>query len=220
MTTANDASSQRVRAALAVTAWTAALLQFMLSIRAALASGQTALDGVEAFFSYFTVLTNLFVALAAALPLIAGNTGLGRFFARPTVLGCATTAIVMVGAGYHLLLRDVWDPQGLQRVADNLLHYVVPVATLVYWLVFAPRVRLGMLAPLVWCLYPLGYLAYVLVRGALTGLYPYYFIDAANLGYPKVMLNAAGMFGAFLAVGALVRAVAVLGGRRRDSPAG
>ena len=36
----------------------------------------------------------------------------------------AVTAIVLVGLGYHVLLRNIWDPQGAQWLADVLLHHL------------------------------------------------------------------------------------------------
>ena len=209
---------RKMLAALAVVAWSALLLQLYLSIELAFSNGRGALHGTLAFLAYFTVLTNLFVALSATLPLVAGATPPGRFFAKPEVLGCAITSIVIVGAGYHLLLRNAWSPQGLQLLADNLLHYVVPLCALAYWVVFAPRNRLAALAPLAWCIYPVGYFIYALIRGELTGMYPYYFIDVAELGFAKVLANSAAMLVVFLMVGMAVRFIPVLRGAAR-SPA-
>lgn len=205
-------------AALAVVAWSALLLQLYLSIELAFSNGRGVIHGTLAFLAYFTVLTNLFVALSATLPLVAGATLPGRFFAKPEVLGCAITSIVMVGAGYHVLLRNAWSPQGLQLLADYLLHYAVPLCALAYWVVFAPRTRLGALAPLAWCIYPVGYFIYALIRGELTGMYPYYFIDVAELGFAKVLANSAAMLVVFLLVGMAVRFIPVLRGAAR-SPA-
>lgn len=205
-------------AALAIVAWSALLLQLYLSIELAFSNGRGVLHGTLAFLAYFTVLTNLFVALAASLPLVAGATGPGRFFAKPEVLGCAITSIVMVGAGYHVLLRNAWSPQGLQLLADYLLHYVVPLCALAYWVVFAPRIRIGALAPLAWCIYPVAYFIYALIRGELSGMYPYYFIDVAKIGFAKVLANSAAMLVAFLLVGMAVRFIPILRGAAR-SPA-
>ena len=202
-------------ALLAAVAWLALLLQLYLSIELAISNGRSVIHGTFAFLAYFTVLTNLFVALAASLPLLAGATRLGRFFARPDVLGCAITSIVMVGAGYHLLLRNAWNPQGLQLVADYMLHYVVPLCALVYWVVFAPRTRIGALAPLIWCLYPIGYFIYALIRGELTGTYPYYFIDVGSIGFVRVLANSAAMLLAFALVGSAIRLIYVLRGTSR-----
>ena len=218
MKTKPHALDRMMLALLAAVAWLALLLQLYLSIELALSNGRGVIHGTLAFFAYFTVLTNLFVALAASLPLVAGATGPGRFFANPEVLGCAITSIVMVGAGYHLLLRNAWNPQGLQLLADYLLHYVVPLCALAYWVAFAPRNRLAALAPLAWCIYPIAYFIYALIRGELTGMYPYYFIDVAKIGFAQVLANSAAMLAGFLLVGMVVRFIPVLRGASR-SPA-
>ena len=206
---------------LAVVAWGGVLLQCWLSINLAIANGKTAADGVIIFLGYFTVLTNLFVALTATLPLVVGTTGLGRWFARPIVLGCAVTSIAIVGITYHLLLRNVWQPQGLQLVADNVLHYVVPISALVYWIAFPPRSRLSLWAPIGWCLYPAGYFVYVFVRGEWLRSYPYYFIDVTKIGYPQAMRNSFGLLIAFIVLGAVFLAIARFRNRspRRVEPA-
>ena len=125
----------------------------------------------------------------------------------------------MVCITYHFLLRNVWQPRGLQLLADIVLHYVVPLLALLYWLIFPPRSKLGVLAPLAWCLYPLVYFAYVFVRGELLRSYPYNFIDAASIGYRQAMLNSFGLLVAFVALGAAVLAIATLRNRFRSPPA-
>ena len=203
-------------AALAIISWAGVLLQFWLSINLALANGKTVGEGIVVFLGYFTVLTNLFVALTATLPLIAGSSRLGRWFGKPMVLGSATTSILIVGIMYHFLLRNVWQPQGLQLLADVVLHYVVPILAFAYWLVFPPSSKLGVLAPLAWCLYPMGYFVYVFARGELLGSYPYYFIDVTSLGYGKAMSNSFGLLLSFIVLGAAVLAVATLRNRFRS----
>jgi len=196
--------------ALAIMAWTGVLLQYVLSIDLALDNGKTVIDGTVVFLGYFTVLTNIFVALTATMPILAGSRRLGQWFASPMVVGSATTAILLVGIAYHFLLRQVWQPQGLQLQADIVLHYVVPILTFAYWLVFPPQAKLTIFAPLLWCLYPLAYVVYAFVRGELLGIYPYYFIDVSSLGYGKAFLNALGLLIAFVVLGFVVRALATL----------
>ena len=118
------------------------------------------------------------------------------------------TAIVLVGIGYHLLLRHVWNPQGAQWLADVLLHYAVPAAALAWWLAFPPRAGIAPRAPLRWLAWPIGYAGYALARGALTGFYPYPFIDVPALGLPRVLANMAGLCAVFLATAWLLRAYA------------
>ncbi|HTY49979.1 MAG TPA: Pr6Pr family membrane protein [Steroidobacteraceae bacterium] len=185
---------------LAVLGWTGLLLQLRLSVLGALGSGGSVPAALVAYFGYFTILTNIFVALMAT-----AGTGVrwarGRVLAalyRPHAVGCATTSILVVGLVYHLLLRVDWPLWSAHWVADALLHYVVPSLSLLHWLLYRP-VTPGawtlppLWAPLAWCAYPLAYLLYVLVRGPLVGAYPYFFLDVTAIGYARVLLNAAGL---------------------------
>ncbi|HEY0245502.1 MAG TPA: Pr6Pr family membrane protein, partial [Mucilaginibacter sp.] len=51
-----------------------------------------------------------------------------------------------------------------------------------------------------WALYPLIYLIYSLLRGAISGLYPYNFIDAKQIGYGQTAINSLFVLIAFLVV--------------------
>jgi hypothetical protein len=53
----------------------------------------------------------------------------------------------------------------------------------------------------VWLLYPLFYAAYSLIHGAVTGFYPYPFINAGELGYDKMFLNMGVLVLVFLGLG-------------------
>lgn len=50
--------------------WTALVVQFYLSLRLAHANGKGLVEGVGIYFSFFTILTNILVALALSLPLM------------------------------------------------------------------------------------------------------------------------------------------------------
>ncbi len=190
-------------ALLAMLAIAALLLQLALSIRLGIESGQGALHGAWQFVVYFTVLTNALVAWMALRGALAADGGRDLHWR-----GAAVTAIVLVGIGYHLLLRHVWNPQGAQWLADVLLHYAVPAAALAWWLAFPPRAGIAPRAPLRWLAWPIGYAGYALARGALTGFYPYPFIDVPALGLPRVLANMAGLCAVFLATAWLLRAYA------------
>ena len=193
---------------LALLAWSGVLLQLFLSLRLAQANGHSLAYGLVVYLGYFTVLTNLFVALVlSALAVPAHSPSLLPFLRRPGTLGCAATSIALVGLGYHFLLRNIWDPQGAQWLADTLLHYVTPMAFCVYWLWALPKAGLGWRAPWVWCLYPLLYFAYAMVRGEWLGTYPYPFIDVGAIGYPGAFTSALGLLVVFLIVAGLLLAV-------------
>lgn len=190
-------------ASLAALAWAALLLQLALSLRLSLDNGNGIARGLWVYLAYFTVLSNLLVAVVASRAALSADGGLDAPWR-----GCAVTAIGLVGLGYHLLLRNVWNPQGAQWLADVLLHYAVPLAALLWWLALPPRRRLDAAAPWRWLAWPMAYAAYALIRGAATGFYPYPFIDVPSLGLPRVLLNAAGLMLVFVLAAHLLRALA------------
>lgn len=199
---------------IAVVGWIAVLLQLYLSIRLAGANGRGLGWALLMYFGYFTVLTNWLVCLAVTWPLAAPDSAGGRFFARPAVIGGVTAGILFVGIAYHLLLRRIWQPQGLHWVANALLHYATPILFLLYSLVMLRGIALRWTTPLWWSGYLLIYFVYALVRGAMIGSYPYGFIDVSVLGYAATLRNGCFLLLAFLLLGYLLLGVWRLGIRR------
>ncbi|MBL7878732.1 MAG: Pr6Pr family membrane protein, partial [Chryseobacterium gambrini] len=39
----------------------------------------------------------------------------------------------IVGLIYQFLLRSTWNPSGMQKLVDELLHSVIPLLVLIYW---------------------------------------------------------------------------------------
>lgn len=189
---------------LALLAWSALLLQLWLSLRLVQGQGKPATQALVAFFGYFTVLSNIFVAVVATAGARRRMRDRPRGFYGIGVVGCATTAIILVGLGYHVLLREIWDPRGLQKLADVMLHYAVPLGAVLHWFVYPHVERVSWRAPLAWCAYPAAYFAFVLVRGAILHSYPYPFIDVGVLGYGRAIVNALGLLVVFVVVGLAV----------------
>ena len=163
----------------------------------------TLIGGIVTYFSFFTILTNLFAATALAFSLWPKSRW-GRFFSRPMVTSGLAAYMAMVGIGYSLLLRHAWDPEGLQKIADLLLHDAAPAMFVGCWLIAFRKARLPWTSLFSWLVYPLAYLCFALSRGALTRRYPYPFIDAGKLGYASALAHAAALFAAFLVLGVLV----------------
>ncbi len=197
----HSASRNNGALVLAGLAWFGVLLQCWLSLQLATHNGKSVGSGLAAYFSYFTVLTNLAICISLSASRFAPASALGRWSARPTFVAGAATSIAFVGLSYHFLLRNTWNPQGAQLLADVLLHYLVPALYVLYWWFGASKAALRWTYPMRWSAYPTVYLIYILIRGRLVGSYPYPFIDAAALGYARTMLNAIGLLGGFIALG-------------------
>ncbi|MBC3376829.1 Pr6Pr family membrane protein [Pseudomonas sp. SWRI92] len=162
--------------------------------------GASLLGGLVNFLSFFTVLTNTLAAVVLTWELTRRESAARRWFLRPAVRSGIAVSIALVGLAYNLLLRHLWQPEGWQFVADELLHDVMPVLFLIYWWRCVPKgtLRLGHIG--LWVIYPLVYFGYVLFRGDLLAAYPYPFIDVANLGYPQVFVNAGGILAGFVGI--------------------
>jgi hypothetical protein len=161
-------------------------------------------EALVRFFSFFTILSNLLVVFGYGLPLLAPRSAASRLFAGASARGGTLVYIVVVGAVYNLLLRQLYHPVGWAKVGDVLIHDVAPVFYVIYWVMFADKAGLSIRDPNRWLLYPLGYLGYTLLRGAIVGYYPYPFLDVAALGYARTLLNAAGLTVVFWGLGSIV----------------
>jgi hypothetical protein len=202
---------------LAVIAWLAVLLQIALAVRTVTAAGQSPIAGVINTLSYFTILTNLIVAIvstAAALHSTTSNAP-DSFLSRTSTLSAVAVYIFIVGLTYSLLLRSIWDPTGLSLVLDVALHDITPILYVLYWFFFVPKGTLRWSDPVYWLIYPVLYVLYCLIRGAITGLYSYYFVDVTLLGYPKALLNTALLLVGFWIVALIVVAIDRFVGRSR-----
>jgi len=197
----NSGSRKNRAIALVAIAWFGVLLQCCLSLQLAAQNGKSIGSGLESFFSYFTVLTNMLICVSLTLSLTGPSSATGKWFSRPGVVAGIATSIAFVGLSYHFLLRNAWNPQGAQLLADVLLHYVVPSLYVLYWWFDSSKAVLRWTHPLLWSVYPTIYLVYALIRGSIVRSYPYPFIDVAGLGYGRTMLNSLGLLFAYIALG-------------------
>ena len=154
--------------------------------------------------AFFTILTNLMVGIVSAVSAIAPGSASGRLLAGANTRAGVVLYIGLVGVIYHLLLAGLWDPQGWQKIADQLLHTATPVMMATAWIFFDAKKELTLKALPQIIVYPVAYTVYALIRGAVDGFYPYPFIDVAEHGYARVLMNVAGLTAAFLFAGGLL----------------
>ncbi|MBP0589809.1 Pr6Pr family membrane protein [Paraburkholderia sp. LEh10] len=207
---APGAASVALAASIALIAWLAFAAQTDITMHRMLTRGFGVFDGIERLTSYLTNLTIFTCALCfscvaffsprSRMPVV-------RFFRHPAVVTAVTVYIVFVGFAYNLLLRQLWTPSGWRMLLNESLHTIVPVLIALYWLLFVPRLHLTLRHLLLWLVYPLGYLALTMVRGAFSDFYPYPFIDAGELGYERALINASLLVFAFLLLMALFVAI-------------
>jgi hypothetical protein len=199
---------------LALTGWFALGLQWYLTHALVISDGRNTMAALSAFFGYFTILTNLLAVMC--LTVLAVVQAISDRMAR--LVAAETLYIAVVGIVYSLLLRHIWAPTGWQKVADVLLHDAMPVLFVAFWAVFVPRGKLRWVSPVWWLVYPLAYLAMMLLRGAAGVAYPYPFVDVNALGYGRVALNSLGLVVGFVVLGLLFVAADKLMAKRGQEP--
>lgn len=171
-------------------------LQYFLIVRNMGAEGASPLEATSRYFSYFTILTNTFVTLVMARAALKPTIREG--LNSPRIELMATVSILFVFAVYNLLLASRWDPQGAQKVADVIVHQIVPLTTALFWLL-RPHGGLTWRGALYCALWPTAYTVYALVRGHFDGFYAYYFMDPSAMSWGQLALNVAGLCAAFVA---------------------
>ncbi|MGW6704415.1 Pr6Pr family membrane protein [Streptomyces sp. NPDC054956] len=181
---------------------------------------ECAYGSVPVVLSFFTIWTNILVAVVFALSAV-------RAYRRepdldPLWRGGVLLFILITGLVFHLVLANPSSPfnvvedldklSGAKAVSNQLLHTVTPIgAVLDFLFLTAPRTLRPRHAAQ-WLAYPLAYVIFALIRGALLSpgtphRYTYPFIDVAQYGYARVTLNAVILGVAFYALGlALVTA--------------
>jgi hypothetical protein len=133
-------------------------------------------------FSYFTIQSNL---IGVAAFLLTATIGRDRPFRVDMVRGAALTYLIVTFVVFALLLSDA-DVNTPLAWVDFILHKVFPVAVMIDWILDPPLRRIPLRLAMVWLAYPLVWVGYALIRGALVGWYPYPFLDPANGGYASV----------------------------------
>jgi hypothetical protein len=158
--------------------------------------------------SFFTIQSNLLVAITSLQLARRPDRG-GRGWSALRV--ASLVGITVTGIVYATVLARVHEPTGWDQVVSNaVLHYLVPVLALLGWVLFGPRPRVDRGVVAIAVIWPVAWLGYTLVHGAVSGWYPYPFIDVAALGYRGVAVNCLGV----LLVFAFVAGLVALGDRR------
>lgn len=188
-----------------------ALLRILLAILSLIGLGLslwttiTHGDSIVNFFSYFTTIGTTLacvILIYSSIKLARGQ----RFRRRDDFLrAMALIYMLLIGGVYFFLLRNT--PLGNDaRWVTIIHHYVLPLALLADWIIQPPAGKITLRSTWLFLAVPLAYLVYSLIRGVLTGFYPYGFFDPAKQnGYGGVAVYCVAMLVGFLLLSIGVR---------------
>ncbi len=193
------------------------LLQLYLTLVARLADGDSVLGTLFYFATFFTILTNAMMALCYVAA-VSGWTWLGWWrtsFARALTAG----SIAMVSLYYIFFLSGLTDPSGLGAILNIYMHYLAPWLFVLWWILTPGHGTLRYADIPRMLVYPLVYLAVVMIRGAFVNEYPYPILRANEFGYVQVAINCVFMLIGFVVIYALTVLIDRWLGRRQPSAA-
>ena len=158
-------------------------------------------DSVVQYLSKFTTQSNaigMVVLLAGAI--LGAQKANSRGWAQ--VRGAAVMYLLTTGIVYGVLLEGFDNPFTSDREwSHTVLHQVMPIVMVLDLIVRPLRHRLSWRDAVTWTVYPILYLVYSLIRGAIVDWYPYDFINPTEVGgYDGVALYSAGITAGFLTV--------------------
>lgn len=162
------------------------------------------------FFGYLTVQSNI---MAIGLGVVSGVVALRRHHdpAWMPALRVAVTSWMLVAGLVFALLASQAATRGYRLDvpwSDQILHFVLPAWLLLDWLLAPGERRTDVRVLLVVVGYPLVWGVATLIRGAIVGWYPYFFLDPAQVsGLGELLAYGAAALGLFALVGAILRAL-------------
>ncbi|MBN9234366.1 MULTISPECIES: Pr6Pr family membrane protein [Phyllobacteriaceae] len=191
------------------------VLQFLITIPAAMAAGRGFVGAIVFYFSFFTILTNIAVVLVHVSLLTPTGYAWAPGFASPRLRAGVAVAICVVTIVYAVVLAPLWQPHGLFLLCNVLLHYVAPALFVLWWLTAGAEGTSRWEDIPVWLIYPVLYVVYALTRAHFTGEAPYPFLDVRMTGIFGVVLGTLGVAALFVALGVAAAFLDRTIGRRR-----
>lgn len=141
--------------------------------------------------SYFTYESNLFAGV------VFGLLGYRAIKSRSVAnlqgyRGAATAYLLITGIIFNLLLNA--PSFGTSEILVNILyHHIAPLYVAIDFVLDTPIPPITYRRALLWVIYPIAYMIYTFVRGAITKWYPYPFFDALHHSFATVATNVVGL---------------------------
>ncbi len=146
---------------------------------------------IVAFFSYFTIWSNILVIYIGYA--IARNKSASRLFG--TLFATGLIMITITGLLYNTLILPVYPPKGWYWLTSSLIHLVVPVLYNYLWIKKGPRGNIASQRTLQILIIPIIYLIYTILHGVRIQQWPYKFLDLTSEGLFIWALGVGAIFG-------------------------
>ncbi len=143
------------------------------------------------FFGYFTIQSNLLIAVTFTAAAVQGLRGRPQPGWLSVALAATVTYLATTGIVYNLLLAN--GPLGDFNVpwSNDILHRVIPVFAVLQWILFGDRSPIAWKRLWLFLIYPIVWLIVILIRG--QSFVPYPFLNVVKIGGGAVALYCVGI---------------------------
>lgn len=194
--------------------------------------------GLEGYF-YYTNLSNLLCLVYFAISVvhcarrIRDDGARGEATFAPRFKGAVVLAITVTLLVYWLLLENQSSFTGTDGVkfhntllavlSNYTVHLIVPLLTILDWVIFDPKGSFRKFEPLLWLIIPFCYVGLAVIiaqtgfRFREGGRYAYFFLDPDVVGLGGAATYVLALVGVFLVVGYLLFAIDRLCARKRKN---
>lgn len=170
-------------------------------------------DGTAGMFMYFTYISNALVLLMTLSQMVILFFNIGskrqkehKLQIPPVLVGVVLMCISFTFLTVFFVLNPFQMPKSWQ---DAVVHYIVPIVTVLEFILFQEHGRFKKHYPLFWGLAPVTYYGYVWTLRLLgfrfgNGAFPYFFMDHVKYGWGFVFKMSCLLLVAFLVLGYLI----------------
>lgn len=133
---------------------------------------------IVSFFSYFTILSNIFAAFVLFILTIRPHI---KHFEK--IRGASVFYMAITGVVYAVLLSRYEGTPGLMLPFANLIfHKIMPIVMILDWVIIPIKRKISYLVVFPWLIFPVLFLLYSEARGSIINWYPYPFLDPKTAG--------------------------------------
>lgn len=143
------------------------------------------------YLSFFTNEANLFGGAVLIVSALRRRDQLPVWW--DDLRGAAALYLVVTGVIFAVLLEGLPSAGTITPWVNAVVHRIMPVVLLLDWLAVPATRPAPWWRPVAWLAYPILYLLYTLIRGAIVSWYPYPFLDPIAAGGYAGLIGSAGV---------------------------
>jgi len=146
--------------------------------------------------------TSRYLAVLIYIDLFKGFSGMSSAVTGVTGL----SSIIMVMIVYHFLLSATHHPVGIDKITNVIMHYITPMLFTLFWITSRHIGALKWRDLYKFILFPMAFLVFTYMKAAITGEYPYDFLNYSLNGFSGV----APIIGAIVILILFLSSIAIL----------